>query len=106
SLASATHWALLGFQRDKWSDKSRLRFTVNVTVVRRDAWDNARKAHPWMHSLAVTGEARASALSSQFSCGGEGKYSMSFCTSAAIAGHQRRATRCSERSIPAETPAA
>ena len=48
SLPSVTHWALLSFQRDRWSDKSSVRFTVNVAVIRRDVWDKAYAAHPWM----------------------------------------------------------
>lgn len=48
SLPSPTHWALLGFQRDKWSNRSSVRFTVNVVVVRRDVWDKAYAAHSWM----------------------------------------------------------
>jgi hypothetical protein len=37
-LPSATHWALLGFQKSAWSNKSTVRFTVNLTVVDRDDW--------------------------------------------------------------------
>ena len=48
SLPSATHWALLGFQRDRWSNKSSVRFTVNIAVIRRDVWAKASAAHPWM----------------------------------------------------------
>jgi uncharacterized protein DUF4304 len=48
SLPSSTHWALLGFQRDKWSNRASVRFTVNVVVVARDVWDKASAAHAWM----------------------------------------------------------
>lgn len=48
SLPSTTHWALLDFQRDKWSNASSLRFTVSVTVVGREAWERAHLAHPWI----------------------------------------------------------
>jgi hypothetical protein len=39
SLKSETHWALLGFQKSAYSDRSEVRFTVNVLVVRRDEWN-------------------------------------------------------------------
>ena len=32
------HWALLGFQKSAWSDRQRLTFTVNLTVVARQVW--------------------------------------------------------------------
>lgn len=38
-MKSETHWALLGFQRSAYSDRSEVRFTVNLLVVRRDEWD-------------------------------------------------------------------
>ena len=47
-LPSATHWALLGSQRDRYSDARGLRFTVNVNVIERGVWTRAHAAHPWI----------------------------------------------------------
>jgi hypothetical protein len=47
-LPSATHWAILGFQRSSESDASRVSFTVNLTVVERAAWETRRVEHPWI----------------------------------------------------------
>jgi uncharacterized protein DUF4304 len=48
ALPSETHWALLGFQRSMHSDRNTLRFTLNMTVVRRDAWANAYAERAWI----------------------------------------------------------
>ena len=40
SLPSETHWALLWFQRSQWSSAETVSFTVNLTVVSREVWDN------------------------------------------------------------------
>ncbi len=48
TLPSDTHWAMLGLQRDKWSDRNRLAFTVNVSVVSRSAWEQTRERVPWV----------------------------------------------------------
>jgi hypothetical protein len=45
-LRSPHYWALLGFQKSAFSDASQIRFTVNVAVVSRPAWDAARKDWP------------------------------------------------------------
>ena len=47
SMKSETHWALLGFQKSVYSDRSEVRFTVNLLVVHRDKWDElaARAPH-------------------------------------------------------------
>jgi hypothetical protein len=37
---------LLGFQKSAWSDKSRISFYVNLTVVGRDEWARGREAWP------------------------------------------------------------
>jgi hypothetical protein len=42
-LPSESHWALLGFQKSAWSDRQRLTFTVNLTVVARSVWTNGRR---------------------------------------------------------------
>jgi hypothetical protein len=46
-MKSETHWALLGFQKSVYSDRSEVRFTVNLLVVHRDKWDElvARAPH-------------------------------------------------------------
>jgi hypothetical protein len=45
-LPSESYWALLGFQKSAWSDRLRLTFTVNLTVVARDVWTNGRRRWP------------------------------------------------------------
>jgi hypothetical protein len=46
TLPSHTHWALLGFQRSRWGDSKEVRFTVNVTVVEKRAWEELRATRP------------------------------------------------------------
>jgi hypothetical protein len=47
ALPSATHWALLGFQKSDFSDRGRVAFTINLTVVGREAWEQgSRDAWP------------------------------------------------------------
>ena len=48
ALPTTTHWALLGFQRSKWSDSRRVSFTINVTVVAREAWAHAYAQREWI----------------------------------------------------------
>jgi hypothetical protein len=45
-LPSDDHWAMLGFQKSTSSDANHVRFTANVLVVRRSAWDAARAESP------------------------------------------------------------
>jgi hypothetical protein len=47
-LPSPDHWVLLGFQKSVWSDASALRFTVNVLVVSRAAWESARTERAYL----------------------------------------------------------
>jgi hypothetical protein len=47
-IPSSTHWALLGFQKSKWSDQRHVSFTINMTVVSHVAWEQARQQYPWM----------------------------------------------------------
>jgi hypothetical protein len=42
-LPSKSHWALIGFQKSMFSDYSELKFTVNLYVVNKNDWENARK---------------------------------------------------------------
>ena len=46
TLPSETHWALLGFQRSAWGDSNEGRFTINLTVVSKDAWEASRADRP------------------------------------------------------------
>lgn len=41
-LPSDDHWAMLGSQKSTSSDATHVRFTANVLVVSRVAWDAAR----------------------------------------------------------------
>jgi Domain of unknown function (DUF4304) len=43
---SESHWALVGFQRSAWNDSTSVRFTVNLTVVSKDAWEQSRVQEP------------------------------------------------------------
>jgi Domain of unknown function (DUF4304) len=45
-LPSDEHWAMLGFQKSTSSDATHVRFTANVLVVARSAWDSARAESP------------------------------------------------------------
>ncbi|PUA78997.1 DUF4304 domain-containing protein [Nocardioides currus] len=38
-LPSETHWSLLGFQKSSHSDSNRLEFTVNLSVISRQVWE-------------------------------------------------------------------
>lgn len=48
TLASETYWLLLGFQKSTSSDRHEVRFTVNVSAIRRDVWDAQRAATPYL----------------------------------------------------------
>lgn len=45
-LPSATHWVQVGFQKSFHSDASSVHFTVNLSVIPRDAWSAYRAARP------------------------------------------------------------
>jgi hypothetical protein len=55
-LPSDDHWAMLGFQKSTSSDATRVRFTANVLVVSRSAWDAARAEQSYLpeHPTATT----------------------------------------------------
>lgn len=48
AVPSTTHWAQLAFQKSYWSDRDSVSFTVNVSVIRRDAWASVVALDPWM----------------------------------------------------------
>jgi hypothetical protein len=48
TLPSDTHWALIGFQKSVWGNSHELRFTVNLTVVGKQAWESARVERPFL----------------------------------------------------------
>jgi SAM-dependent methyltransferase len=48
SLPDDAHWAQIGIQKSQWSSAEAVRFTVNATVARRDAWDEARKQRTYL----------------------------------------------------------
>ena len=48
TLPSDTHWAIMGFQKSKWSDAESLEFTANVTVAERAKWEEERQARPYL----------------------------------------------------------
>src|SRR5690242_21887347 len=41
-------YALLGFQKDKWNNPSRCRFTINTAFYNRQAWETARASQSWL----------------------------------------------------------
>lgn len=41
-------WALLGLQKSSYSDKAEIRFTVNLLVVTRASWFEARESKPYL----------------------------------------------------------
>jgi uncharacterized protein DUF4304 len=45
-LQSQEHWAIVGLQKSRTNSAERVRFTVNLTVVRRDIWARAHAAWP------------------------------------------------------------
>lgn len=47
-LPSETHWAIIGFQKFKWSNRDSVEFTLNLTVVDRDDWLRAREARRYL----------------------------------------------------------
>jgi hypothetical protein len=42
-LPSPSHWVVLGVQASQFSNAAEVRFTMNCQVVRRDAWEDARR---------------------------------------------------------------
>jgi hypothetical protein len=45
-LGSDDYWTMLAFQKWAYSDRGRLRFTLNVLVVLRITWDAERRDRP------------------------------------------------------------
>jgi hypothetical protein len=48
SIPSETCWALMGIQRSRWSDRKELKFTLNLYVVPREEWENAKKDRSYL----------------------------------------------------------
>ncbi len=47
-LDDPEHWATIGFQRDRYSDRVEVRFTVNLQVVSRSDWQAARSQRGYL----------------------------------------------------------
>ncbi len=45
-MPNDTCWVLLGLQKSKFSTKARVEFTINLKVVNKELWDEARAAFP------------------------------------------------------------
>jgi hypothetical protein len=45
-LPSDDYWAIVGFQKSKWSDAAEVAFTLNLTVASRRGCAEARATHP------------------------------------------------------------
>jgi hypothetical protein len=43
-LPSDSHWAVLGIQRSRHSDRTKVIFTVNISVVKKSTWNEIREA--------------------------------------------------------------
>ena len=48
AVPSTTHWVQLAFQKSSWNDRNTVGFTVNLSVIRRDAWESLVAAAPWL----------------------------------------------------------
>jgi hypothetical protein len=48
AIPSESHWALVGFQKSVWGDSDEVRFTINLTVVEKAAWEAERQRHPYI----------------------------------------------------------
>ncbi len=47
-LPSEVYWAQLGFQKSAYSSADDVRFTVNLSVIRRDEWTSQSTAKPYL----------------------------------------------------------
>ena len=48
SIPSESHWALVGFQKSGASSAGAVKFTVNLQVQPRDAWERAYQERSWI----------------------------------------------------------
>ena len=48
AIPHESYWALIGFQKSVFSTAATVKFTLNLTVVSREAWSRAFEAHPWI----------------------------------------------------------
>lgn len=55
-------WALIGFQRSRYSHAAELEFTVNVVAIRKDQWDARRTEHRLGRRPAPSDTGHAGAL--------------------------------------------
>ena len=46
-LPSDSHFAMIGLQKSQFSDRRSLKFTANVTVIGKDAWEALRCSMPF-----------------------------------------------------------
>jgi len=51
TLPTDTCWAQLGLQRFTWSNRDAVEFTVNLSVVSREAWALALEERPWIGAM-------------------------------------------------------
>lgn len=47
-LPSESHWAQLGFQKSAYSDRTEIRFTINLLAISRAEWESQRAAKPYL----------------------------------------------------------
>ena len=48
AVPSTTHWVQLAFQKSQWSERDSVEFTVNTSVIARDAWSSMVAHDPWL----------------------------------------------------------
>ena len=48
TVPSDTHWAVIGFQKFRWSDADCVEFTVNLIVATKEEWASAYELRPYI----------------------------------------------------------
>ena len=56
-IPSDTYWALVGFQKNRYSDRDEVLFTINLKVVSHRVWDAMREFSPWRSERPSANEA-------------------------------------------------
>lgn len=65
ALPSTTHWALLGFQKSVHSDRTAIRFTVNLTAVDRAVWADGATRNRYWGAKPIAGGGYGAAVASE-----------------------------------------
>ncbi len=54
-MPSEGFWAQLGFQKSAYNDGREVRFTVNLSVIRRSEWEEQRRGKPYLGERPTPG---------------------------------------------------